>query len=180
MKKLLVVVDYQNDFVTGSLGFEAAKTLEEGIYSKVDATLQQGGYVIFTRDTHPEDYLSTREGRHLPIPHCIEGTDGHALYGRLHQYETHPNPQITVLNKPTFGSPGLIDSAAVLCAGSPDLVEVCGIVTDICVISNAIILHTGFPHADIQILASLCGSGNQENAAKALDLLAAMGFAIIK
>ncbi len=179
MKNLLVVVDYQNDFVEGSLGFEAAKELEAGILQQVEATLKNGGYVLFTRDTHPEAYLKTREGQYLPIPHCIEDSEGHRLFGRLHTFEEAPQPRTAIINKPTFGCADIGKQAVALCEGQPDVVQVCGIVTDICVISNAILLHSFLPHANIQILSALCGSGNTENAAKALDILRGMGFEVI-
>ena len=82
MRQVLVVVDYQNDFVTGALANPAAQALEQGIVQKVQAVLAVGGRVLFTRDTHGEDYLSTREGRFLPVPHCVRGTQGHALLRR--------------------------------------------------------------------------------------------------
>lgn len=179
MKTLLVVVDYQNDFVAGALGFEAAKTLEAGIRQQIDTTLEQGGYVLFTRDTHPAAYLETREGQYLPIPHCIEGTEGHALFGSLHSFEETPSAHTAIINKPTFGCADIGKAAVALCQGEPDMVQVCGIVTDICVISNSILLHSFLPHAKIQVLSALCGSGNVENAAKALDVLRGMGFEVI-
>lgn len=178
MKKLLCVVDYQNDFVNGALGFSGAEQLEPGIVAAVENQLANGGFVLFTRDTHGEDYLSTREGRYLPVPHGLSGSHGHQLYGRLHAYETNPTPHTALLDKPTFGSPDIISAAEKLCGGKPDTIELCGLVTDICVISNAILLHTGFPNATIRVLAPLCGSGNSENAAKALDVLRNLGIDI--
>ena len=83
MKKCLIVVDYQNDFVSGSLGFEKAKTLELGIANKINSYHVNGDDVIFTLDTHYDDYMDSYEGKHLPVPHCIENTDGHKLYGSV-------------------------------------------------------------------------------------------------
>ena len=88
MRELLVVIDYQNDFVTGALGNPAAAALEPGIAARVAAQLERGGRVLFTRDTHGTDYLNTREGRFLPVAHCIKGSQGWGLYGSLSQYET--------------------------------------------------------------------------------------------
>ncbi|MGD9560603.1 MAG: cysteine hydrolase family protein [Oscillospiraceae bacterium] len=178
MKQLLVVVDYQNDFVSGALGFPGAEKLEAGIVEAVEATLAQGGFVLFTRDTHAPDYLSTREGAHLPIPHCIKGEAGHALYGRLHAYEQGTPPHTLVLDKPTFGSPDIAQATERLCGGAPDAIALCGLVTDICVLANAILLHTAFPTARVEVLAALSGSGNAEGHQKALDLLAGMGVSI--
>lgn len=86
MSKLLVVIDYQNDFVDGTLGFKKAKILEQGIYDKVCKCLQKGDKVLFTYDTHYEDYLETREGKNLPVLHCIEDTNGHQLYGKINDF----------------------------------------------------------------------------------------------
>ena len=86
MKKLLVVIDYQNDFVNGALGFKKAEELENNIYEKVNKYLENEDYILFTYDTHTEEYLNTREGRNLPIPHCIVDTKGHELYGKLKEF----------------------------------------------------------------------------------------------
>ncbi|MDL2254242.1 cysteine hydrolase [Ruminococcaceae bacterium OttesenSCG-928-I18] len=178
MKKLLVVVDYQNDFVVGALGFEGADQLEPGILSEVETVLEQGGFVLFTRDTHPQTYLETREGKHLPIEHCIAETKGHALFGRLHRYEENPVPHVSVIDKPTFGSPDIAEKARELCGGEPDQIALCGLVTDICVIANAIILHSHFPLAEVSVIESLVGSGNEENAGASLRILQGMGIEV--
>lgn len=177
MKKLLVVVDYQNDFVSGALGFPGAETLAPGIEAAVAAALAEGGYVLFTRDTHPAAYETTREGRFLPVPHCIEGTPGHQLYGGLHRYEEDPPPHVAIVDKPGFGSPTLAARAEALCGGAPDDIRLCGLVTDICVISNAILLHTAFQNAQVTVLEDLVGSGNAENGEAALKVLRGMGMA---
>lgn len=179
MKKLLVVVDYQNDFVSGALGFDGAEKLEPGIVLAVEQTLAEGGFVLFTRDTHQADYLNTREGQYLPVPHCMKGQAGHQLFGRLHGYEVELPTRTGLVDKPTFGSPDIVQAAQDLCGGPPDLIELCGVVTDICVVANALVLHTGFPRAAVRVLGGLCGSGNRENAQKALDVLAGMGIAAV-
>lgn len=179
MKKLLVVVDYQQDFVSGTLGFPGAELLEPGIVNAVEQTLAQGGYVLFTRDTHPASYSSTREGQFFTTPHCIEHTPGHQLYGQLHQWELSPPPNTRIINKPTFGCNDIGEQAFSLCGGQPDVIQICGLVTDICVVSNTILLHSAFLDASIQVLASLCGSANQSGAQAALQLLAGLGIQII-
>ncbi len=176
MKNLLVVVDYQNDFVNGALGFAGAEELAPGIAAAVEETLLAGGFVLFTRDTHGPDYLQTREGRYLPVPHCLAGTQGHQLFGPLHRYEENPPARVSIIDKPTFGSPDVVAAAEALCGGPPHSIRVCGVVTDICVIANALLLHTGFPAAGVRVLGALCGSGNRQNAQKALDVLAGMGI----
>lgn len=180
MKKLLVVVDYQQDFVDGALGFAGAERLEGPLCRAAEQTLAEGGYVVFTRDTHGPGYLQSREGLHLPVEHCVKGTPGHRLYGALHGFEEAPRPGTLLLDKPTFGSPTLARRAEELCGGPPEVVELCGVVTDICVLANAVLLHTAFPLASVRVLKGLCGSGNGANAAKALDLLAAMGIAVVE
>ena len=86
MGKVLVVVDYQKDFVDGALGFAGAEKLEEGIAALVAEYVQRGEPVVFTLDTHSPDYLSTREGKHLPVAHCTKSSDGWRLYGKLERY----------------------------------------------------------------------------------------------
>lgn len=179
MTKLLVVVDYQNDFVCGSLGFPEAKTLEPGIQNAVEACLAGGGYVLFTRDCHPASYLETREGKHLPVPHCIQGEAGHALYGSLHQYEMQALPRVAVLDKPTFGSPEIGEAAEKLCGGPPDEIELCGLVTDICVVANAILLHSFFPLAQVSVREALVSSANAAGSEAALTLMRGMGMAVL-
>lgn len=176
MKKLLVVVDYQNDFVCGTLGFAGAESYEKPILAAIESTLAKGGYVLFTRDTHPEQYLQTREGHHLPVPHCIEGSEGHSLYGGLRRYEASPPARTALLDKPTFGSPDIGPKAHQLCGADPDEITLCGLVTDICVLANAILLHSWFPHSVIRVPQDLTGSGIVQNAAAALRLLRGMGI----
>ena len=109
MKKLLIVVDYQNDFVTGSLGFPEAKALEMPILNKIKAYEAEGHGIIYTFDTHYDDYLETQEGRGLPIKHCLKETDGHALYGKvLAHYQNGGYEGHEAVFKDTFGSADLM------------------------------------------------------------------------
>lgn len=176
MSKVLVVVDYQNDFVDGILGFEDAVKLESSINDIVEETLLQGGYVVFTRDTHEKDYLRTREGKFLLVPHCIKGTEGHRLCGCLHYYEEEDISRVKVIDKPTFGSNELAGEILELCGEVPEEIEICGVVTDICVVSNAIILHAAFETASIKVLPELCASNNKEKEAAALLVLSGLGM----
>lgn len=176
MKKLLVVVDYQNDFVSGALGFEEAKALEGPIADRVKQALAEGCYLLFTRDTHQPDYLDTREGRFLPVPHCIKGTAGWHLYGRLAAYEAIGLPKLDIVNKPTFGSAQIAPAARALCGGEPDEIELCGVVTNICVLSNAVQLHTAFLNARITILKDLCAAPARQDHENALAVLAGMRY----
>ena len=178
MSKLLIVVDYQNDFVAGALGFEAARALEDPIADMVKQVLAEGGRVLFTRDTHQPDYLNTREGKFLPVPHCIKGTDGWHLYGRLAAYESITLPGITILDKPTFGSAQIAPASRTLCGGDPEEILICGVVTNICVVSNAIVLHTNFLNSRITVLQDLCAAPGPADHQSALRLLAGMGYHI--
>ena len=179
MSKLLVVVDYQNDFVTGALGFEAAAALENGIVERVRRALAEGWRVIFTRDTHQPDYLDTREGRFLPVPHCVKGSAGWHLYGRLAAYEQATLPAVALVDKPTFGSAQLAAAASALCGGEPEAIELCGVVTNICVVTNAIVLHTAFLNCPVTLLQDLCAAPDPADHKNALALLAGMGYGVV-
>lgn len=176
MANLLVVVDYQNDFVSGALGFGAAKALEGPIAARVEQALAGDWRIIFTRDTHGPDYLNTREGRFLPVPHCLRGSGGWHLYGSLAAYETSSDPRVAFVDKPTFGSAGLTGAAEALCGGEPGRIELCGVVTNICVISNAILLHSRFLNSEIAVLQNLCAAADPADHQNALRLLAGMGY----
>ena len=134
--KLLVVVDYQKDFVDGALGFETAELLDQVIANKIDEYLKDGQDVIFTKDTHYTNYLTTREGKHLPIEHCIIDREGHNLYGKVAGYEKQAKK---VFNKTSFGS---IDLAKFISRSDYKEVEFCGLVSNICVLSNIIMTQT--------------------------------------
>ena len=135
-EKLLVVVDYQKDFVDGALGFETAEQLDQVIANKIEEYLKAGQDVIFTKDTHYTNYLTTREGKHLPIEHCIIDSEGHNLYGKVAGYEKQAKK---VFNKTSFGS---IDLAKFISRSDYKEVEFCGLVSNICVLSNIIMTQT--------------------------------------
>ena len=132
-KKVLVVVDMQNDFITGSLGTPEAQAIVPKVVEKIQGF---GGTVLYTQDTHGADYLQTQEGRNLPVPHCIQGSDGWKLVPQLEPLAQGRQ----VLDKPTFGSTALGEALAEL--DREDHVETItfvGLCTDICVISNALL-----------------------------------------
>ena len=135
-EKLLVVVDYQKDFLDGPLGFETADQLDKFISNKIDEYQKAGQDVIFTKDTHYTNYLTTREGKHLPIEHCIIDSEGHNLYGKVAGYEKQAKK---VFNKTSFGS---IDLAKFISRSDYKEVEFCGLVSNICVLSNIIMTQT--------------------------------------
>lgn len=162
--KYLIVVDMQVDFISGSLGSEMAKAIVPLVVEKVK---NFDGKIIFTRDTHFENYLTTQEGKNLPVEHCIKGTSGWEICDELKPYAT------TVIDKVTFGS---VDLPNVIKAENEDVeeIELCGLCTDICVISNAIVLKTNFPEVKIVVDAS-CSAGvtkeSHENALNAMKLV---------
>lgn len=145
--KTLIVIDVQNDFVTGSLGTKEAVAVLPNIKKKIDAYLVSGNEVIFTRDTHGENYLKTNEGRHLPIIHCIKGTEGWQIVKEI------DCPRCEHIDKPSFG---YTDWAGLFKDRKMTEIEIVGLCTDICVISNALILKAVFPETDITVDASCC------------------------
>ena len=146
--KYLIVVDMQVDFITGSLGSDLATAIVPNVVNKVKSF---EGTVIFTRDTHFEDYMTTQEGRNLPVPHCIKESDGWQICEELRPYAK------ILLDKPTFGSVELPQFLKDL--GEPiESIELCGLCTDICVISNAMLLKASFPEVPIAV-DSACSAG---------------------
>jgi len=181
MTKLLAVIDYQNDFVTGALGFEGAAEIDEGIARLAQAYLAQGDHVLFTYDTHDSSYLQTREGRALPVPHCDPSSDGWRLYGRTQELccETCANSQIHTVSKHAFGMPPLEVDA--LGKALPDVndITVVGVVTNMCVISNAVLLRAQWPEAQLTIDASLCRSFDPVLHEKSLDVMEGLQMRVI-
>lgn len=169
MSKLLVVIDYQKDFVDGALGFEKAVTLEQGIYQKVNQYLKEGNKVLFTYDTHYEEYLETREGKNLPVLHCIRGTEGHKLYGSLKDFATAENT--LHYEKEGFGiAPKDMLKLAEKLGEDVTEIELVGVVTNICVISNLVMFQSQYRNADVIVDASLCASFDQSLHDKTLDV----------
>ena len=145
MKKALIVVDYQNDFVSGTLGFPGAETLDKPIADRIRRYRADGGEIIFTFDTHGADYMETQEGRCLPVPHCLVNSKGHDLYGEVAKERRDTD---RCFDKDTFGSSQLFDYLRKMEYTS---IELCGLVLNMCVISNAIIAKTALPEAEIII-----------------------------
>lgn len=151
-ESVLVVVDMQNDFVTGALGTKEAEAIVPAVCELVNHFI---GTVVFTKDTHDANYLNTQEGSYLPVPHCMKGTDGWQLVPPLAQWQaTHASQ---VFEKPQFGSKTLAMAMEALHAtkGITDITVV-GICTDICVLSNAILLKAFLPEVPIKVVANCC------------------------
>jgi len=153
MKRLLIVVDMQNDFVTGSLGSKRAESILPNVQAKIEEYRKRGDEIIFTRDTHHDNYLETQEGRSLPVLHCVLGTDGHEIVSEL------DTAGCVVFDKSAFGSLWLTKEIA---TGAYDEIEICGLCTDICVISTALILKAEMPETKIVVDASSCAGVTEE------------------
>lgn len=164
--KLLVVVDMQKDFVDGSLGTPEAQAIVDSVVKKVSAEKDAGTDLIFTLDTHEANYLETAEGKHLPVEHCIRGTEGWMLIPELRPLAEG----CKIVEKPTFGSTKLAHLAA---SNRYDSIELIGLCTDICVISNALLLKAAVPETPISVDASCCAGvtpASHENALSAMNM----------
>ena len=186
--EFLVIIDMQNDFVSGSLGSEDAKAIVPKVAAFLGKFLEEHGKqgVIFTKDTHEKNYAETNEGRHLPVPHCIIGTPGWDIAPELGQLifsytKRHPEDRADamVVEKPTFGSVDLpeilIGKGAALYTGADSrldgagaVIHLMGLCTDICVISNALLLKAHFPEASIILHKSCCAGVTRETHEAAL------------
>ena len=171
--KILVVVDLQNDFVTGALGTQEAQAIVPRVCEKIR---NFPGPVYYTQDTHGEDYLQTQEGKNLPVEHCIRGTWGWQLEPRVEALRKN-----TPIEKPTFGSKGLADvlKARHTYEGPLEEIQLVGLCTDICVISNALLLKTYLPEVKITVDASCCAGVTPESHQRALEAMKACQVEIL-
>lgn len=151
--KVLIVVDMQKDFIDGSLGTPEAQTIVPNVVAKIAAYPPEA--VFATRDTHTPDYLNSCEGRHLPVVHCVAGTPGHALHPDIVRALAAVAPD-HILDKPTFGSVELAHRLRALAGDEPLEIELVGLCTGICVLSNAILLKAAFPEAEFFVDAACC------------------------
>lgn len=166
MRKILIVIDMQNDFVTGALASEEAQAILPNVKAKIAEYDREHRELIFTRDTHGEDYMETKEGKYLPVPHCIKGTDGWQICAELTE---GIGTAYSTVDKPTFGYLGWKDVLADAAADGADLdIELAGVCTDICVVSNALILKALFPEAVVRVDAGCCAGVTPEAHAAAL------------
>lgn len=162
--KYLIVVDMQNDFITGSLGSDLASAIVPDVVKKVK---DYDGRTIFTKDTHSANYLKTQEGKKLPVEHCIKDTDGWQICDELKPYADK------VIDKVTFGS---VDLPQIIKDYGEDIdeIELCGLCTDICVISNAMILKAAFPEVKISVDSKCCAGVTKESHNTALAAMKAV------
>lgn len=161
MQNILIVVDMQNDFIDGALGTPEAVKIVPDVEKKIQ---NFNGCVLFTRDTHEADYMDTQEGKNLPVPHCIRGTDGWQICSVLQKYCTEPP-----IDKVTFGSSELI--SILQKRNGKEAIEsitLIGLCTDICVISNALLIKAFFPEVKLIVDASCCAGVTPESHQRAL------------
>lgn len=162
MKKILIVVDMQNDFVTGSLGTQEAEMIVPAVKERIESCIRDGADIIFTRDTHSLDYSKTQEGKNLPVPHCIKGTKGWDIIDELKPYAAN------CIDKPTFGSTELVRLIKENQYGEVELIGVC---TDICVVSNALLIKAHLPEIRIMADAACCAGVTPETHLAALKTM---------
>ena len=175
MERYLFVIDYQNDFVDGALGFPGAEKLDSKIAEKIR---QYGkGKVFFTRDTHFENYLQTREGRNLPVPHCIRGSHGWQIYGET--AKALAEVEAGAIDKLVFGMDVTDPATAALLPKTADEIELVGLVSNICVVSNAVVLQSKYPEATIAVDAACTDSFDKSLHEKVLDVLAGFQVKVI-
>lgn len=167
MNRYLFVIDYQNDFVDGALGFPGAEKLDGPIAAKVRAFGK--GHVFFTRDTHSPDYLTTREGRNLPVTHCVKGSFGWQVYGETAKALAEVEAQ--AIDKRVFGLDVTDPATAAVLPETADEIELVGLVSNICVVSNAVVLQTRYPEAAISVDAACTDSFDKALNEKVLDVL---------
>lgn len=166
MKQVLVIVDMQNDFVEGILGSEEAQKVVPNII-KICKEFDRN-FIYATRDTHYDDYLDTLEGKMLPIQHCLINTNGWEIIDELTKYI----PSENIINKEIFGSIELANKLKFLYEKDNDLeINIVGVCTDICVVSNALLLRSTLPNVKINVIENCCAATSIENQQKALDIM---------
>ncbi len=172
--KLLVIVDYQNDFVTGSLGFEGAELLDRKIAHRIRDYRREGGEIIYTMDTHQEDYLNTQEGKKLPVEHCIEDTPGHRLYGFTAKERTDKDK---IFYKDAFGS---IELADYIKFRDYESVELVGLVSNMCVLANAVLVKSALPETEVIVNTEYTASADKELEQKAFEVMEGLQITVVR
>ena len=173
LKKCLIVVDYQKDFVDGSLGFPGAADLAPLIAGKIYQYREKDDVILFTFDTHDADYLLSQEGINLPVPHCLKGTEGHKLFGRVGELHQETD---RCFDKPTFGSGELYEY---LKATPFQSIELVGLVSHICVIANAILAKTAQPETPVIVDSCCTASHDPQLHTAALAVMAGLQIKVM-
>ncbi len=175
MQKYMIVVDMQKDFIDGALGTPEARAILPHAVRRIEDAIREGRTLYFTLDTHYVDYLESHEGRHLPVPHCVMGTDGWRLHEAIAPYAG------TTVKKSGFGSVALnelLKDVAEHCGANID-VSLLGVCTDICVVSNALLLRSFFPEATLRVFSDSCAGVTPETHQAALTVLRACQVEVV-
>ncbi len=178
MEKILIVVDMQNDFVTGSLGSKEAEAMVSNAAKKIS---EFKGRILCTADTHSEKYLSTQEGKNLPVNHCIKNSEGWEIIPELKKILKEKQDEgidVKIYEKPTFGSSDLAEYIGKM-KDTISEIEIIGLCTDICVVSNALIVKAFAPEIPITVDASCCAGTTQEKHRAALETMKSCQIKII-
>ena len=165
MRKILIVIDMQNDFIDAALGTTEAGSIVDAVKEKIRS--YPASNVIATMDTHGEDYMETQEGKNLPVPHCIKGTDGWQIRPDIAELLTGAK----IYEKPTFGSTALAADLKTVSEREEIELELIGLCTDICVVSNALLLKAAMPEVKISVDASCCAGVTLEKHLAALETM---------
>lgn len=166
MKKILIVVDMQNDFVNGGLGTKEAVGIVDNVVEKI---ANFNGKIFVTLDTHNHDYMDTSEGKKLPVPHCIRMTNGWLLNEKV--MAALSSKDYKIIEKKTFGSTRLVNDIRRVKSSDDIEIELVGLCTDICVVSNALLLKANFPEVKIIVDASCCAGVTPESHSAALTTM---------
>ena len=176
-QKFLIVVDMQNDFIDGSLGTKEAESIVPAAAERITVLKKEGYTVIATLDTHEENYLDTREGKFLPVRHCIRGTEGWRIRREVREAL---GDSAVLVEKPTFGSVRLPDIVREMSGPEgPCEIELLGLCTDICVVSNAMLLKAAFPETDFTVPADCCAGVTPDKHEAALETMRSCQITVI-
>ena len=165
MRKILIVIDMQNDFIDGALGTKEACAIVDAVKEKIRS--YPGTDIIATMDTHGGNYMETQEGKYLPVPHCIKGTEGWMIRREIAELLTDAR----IYEKPSFGSMQLAEDLKKLADEESLELELIGLCTDICVVSNALLLKAAMPEVTISVDASCCAGVTPEKHSAALETM---------
>ena len=169
MAKAMLVIDMQNDFISGALGTKEAQAIVGACADEIKLYKKETGLpVIFTKDTHFEDYLDTMEGRKLPVPHCVKNTQGWEIEDSL---KALADEKDVVIEKVTFGCKDIAEKVTEVYGGAPEEIEIFGLCTDICVISNVMLLKAAFPESIIKVKEGCCAGVTPESHRNALEAM---------
>ncbi len=172
MKKILIVIDMQNDFIDGALGTKEAVSIVPNVVRKIQAYRElEEACILATRDTHKENYMETQEGQYLPVPHCIKGTKGWEIRPEILEAMGVSAEDPCIYNKPTFGSRKLAKAIRRMSKEEEIEIELVGLCTDICVVSNALMLKAFMPEVKISVDSACCAGVTPKKHEAALETM---------